>query len=344
MAWITEVKGKRGTKFKAVVRRRPFPPQSQTFDRKADAKRWANAVEADMDAGRFRDQSAARRYTVSELIDAYLADVLPHRRDQRMPRVHMEKWRELIGEYRLVELTPKRIIDAREKLKSDKPKGKQKSGPTLNRYLATLSKALSVAEREYGWIESNPAKKVTKYAESRGREVFLSKEEALRLLEVCKESRNPYLPIIVLIAVSTGMRLSEIMNLRWQDVDLDEGMLIIRESKTGEGRAMTLIDSACDALRDLRPEEIAKSELVFRGRIPGRPMSAKKAWEAARGTFGMPELRMHDLRHTAASFLVADGRSLPEIADILGHKSTQTTKRYAHLSDTHKRPILSQTI
>lgn len=344
MATITRVEGKNGVGWKATVRRRPHPTQSKTFKRKTDAQSWARDVEARIDSGKFRDDSLARRHTVSDLIDAYLANVLPHLRDQRMPRLHMEKWRELIGDFRLAELTPMRIIEARERLAAEKYRGKPKSGPTLNRYLATLSKALTVAEREFQWIESNPAKKVTKYAESRGREVFLSKEQAIQLVEVCKESRNRYLPTVVLIAVSTGMRLGEIMTLVWSDIDLDAGMLIIQKSKSDKPRSMPLLDLACMSLRELLPDKSWPSGLVFPGRDPAKPMIVTKAWEGAREGFGMPELRMHDLRHSLASFLVADGRSLPEIADILGHKSYQSTARYAHLTDRHKRPILLETV
>lgn len=215
-----------------MVCRLPFPSQSQTIERKTDAQKWAREMEARIEAGRFRDDSLARRHTVSDLIDAYLANVLPRRRDQRMPRVHMEQWRSLLGEYRLSELTPLRIIEARDKLRTDSDN--TKSPATLNRYLSTLSKALSIAEKEYGWIETNPAMKVTKLPEGKGREVFLSKGEALRLLDACKQSRNKYLAPIVLLAMSTGMRRGEIESLLWSDVDLDQGIVIIRDSKNGE--------------------------------------------------------------------------------------------------------------
>jgi len=75
MAWIGKVEGKRGVRWKAVIRRRGYPPASQSFDRKTDAEKWARGIEAKIEAGKFRDESQARRHTVGDLIDRYIAEI-----------------------------------------------------------------------------------------------------------------------------------------------------------------------------------------------------------------------------------------------------------------------------
>ena len=116
MAWIQKVEGKRGVRWKAVVRRRGYPPTSETFDRKTDAEKWARGIEAKIEAGKFRDESQARRHTVGELIDRYIAEIIPNKRNGKGQAHQLELWKGELGDLRLSELSTERISLARNRL------------------------------------------------------------------------------------------------------------------------------------------------------------------------------------------------------------------------------------
>jgi len=169
MAWIQKVEGKRGVRWKAVIRRRGYPSTSETFDRKTDAEKWARSVEAKIEAGKFQDQSQARRYTVGDLIDRYISEIIPQKKAGEDQIFQLRQWQAELGLLRLSELTPDRIINARSKLMKRDGNDGPVSPATINRYHAALAHALTVAEKQYGWIEDNPMRRVPKLKEPQGR-------------------------------------------------------------------------------------------------------------------------------------------------------------------------------
>jgi integrase len=108
------------------------------------------------------------------------------------------------------------------------------------RYLAALSHAFTVAVNEWQWVHENPAKKVKKPTEPDGRVRCLDDDERQRLLTACKESTSPWLHLCVILALSSGMRQGELMGLKWQDVNLKEGYLILHKTKNGTRRRVPL--------------------------------------------------------------------------------------------------------
>ena len=116
MASIQKVEGKRGVRWKAVIRRRGYPTTSQNFSRKTDAEKWARGIEAKIEAGKFRDESQARRHTVGDLIDRYIAEIIPQKKAGEDQIFQLRQWQAELGLLRLSELTPDRIINARSKL------------------------------------------------------------------------------------------------------------------------------------------------------------------------------------------------------------------------------------
>ena len=210
MAWIGKVEGKRGVRWKAVIRRRGYPPASQSFDRKTDAEKWARGIEAKIEAGKFRDESQARRHTVGDLIDRYIAEIIPQKKAGAAQVFQLRQWQSELGLLRLSELTPDRIINARSKLMKREGNDGPVSPATINRYHAALAHALTVAEKQYGWIEDNPMRRVPKLKEPQGRVRYLSDHERVALLDACRESTNPCLLPMVLMAITTGMRRGEI--------------------------------------------------------------------------------------------------------------------------------------
>jgi integrase len=212
--------------------------------------------------------------------------------------------------------------------------------------MAALSHAFTIAVREWGWIEDSPMRKVTKPKESRGRVRFLSDEERNRLLKACRESSNPYLYPVVVLALSTGMRRGEIMDLTWDKVDLSRGRAILHETKNGDYRAAPLAGHALELLKELAKVRRIDSNLLFPSKEiqpqkPQKPVDLRDPWDAAVERAGIHDFRFHDLRHSAASYLAMNGASLSEIAEVLGHKTLQMVKRYAHLSEGHTASVVA---
>jgi integrase len=184
-------------------------------------------------------------------------------------------------------------------------------------------------------------RKVTKPSESRGRVRFLSDEERKCLLNACKESPNPHLHIVVVLALSTGMRQAEIMNLKWADVDLQKGRIILHETKNGERRVVHIKGLALQLLEGLDRKRRIDTPMLFPGREPRKPIDLRFPWERALKASRIENFRFHDLRHSAASYLAMNGASLAEIAEVLGHKTLAMVKRYAHLSETHTAGVVA---
>ena len=228
-------------------------------------------------------------------------------------------------------------------------------GPaTVNRYLAALSHAFNVAVNEWGWLEDSPLRKVKKPIEPCGRIRFLSDDKAdsngktidgerTRLLKACKASNNSYLYTVVVLALSTGMRRGEVMGLTWDDVDLHQGRITLYETKNGEIRVVPLVGKALDLLKEHSKVRNLKTSLLFPGKptrdgdgkVNYKPVDLRAPWMTALDKAKTEDFRFHDLRHSAASYLAMNGASLAEIAEVLGHKTLQMVKRYAHLSEGH---------
>jgi integrase len=359
MAVIEKRKTKEGKiQYRVKVRLKGFPPQTSTHERMSDAKRWAQDTESAMREGRHFKTTEAKKHTLGELVDRYIRDVLPQKKkSQKKQTAQLLWWKEQIGCYLLSDMTPALIGEKRDELfRGITYRGTQRSSATVVRYLSALSHAFSVAVKEWGWLEDSPMRKVTKLKESRGRVRFLDEGEKDRLLQACKESLNPHLFPVVMLAISTGMRYGEIINLTWADVDLSRKRIILHETKNGERRAVPIAGQAIELLAQLEKKRRIDTNFLFpKGRLTSassfqegsqekvqKPAQMRNAWVAAIKKAGIQDFRFHDLRHCAASYLAMSGASLAEIADILGHKTLAMVKRYAHLSDSHKHTVVDR--
>jgi integrase len=332
------------TSYRVKVRVKGFPVQSATFVRKTDANKWAQDTESVIRNNRHFKTSEAKRHTLAELIDRYIGDVLPNKPKNARDQVReLNWWKAEIGQHVLADIAPALIAQQRDKLAGGiTVRGKLRSSSTVNRYLAAISVAFTFAVKEWGWMEDSPMRKVTKPKEARGRVRFLSEDERRRLLKACKESSNPYLYPVVVLALSTGMRQGEIMGLTWDVVDLNKGRAVLHETKNGERRPVAVTGHALELVKELSKVRRIDSKLLFPSREKAqKPMDLRSPWETAvkRGA-GLEDFHFHDLRHTAASFFVMNGVSLAEIAEILGHQTLQMVKRYAHLSEGHTARVV----
>lgn len=217
--------------------------------------------------------------------------------------------------------------------------GREHGPYQANRTLALLSKMFSLAEK---WglrsDNTNPCKHVDRFRET-ARERYLTEAEAARLVRALDAvERDRTVPIQAVWAVRllmmTGARLGEILGLRWQHVDLEARVLRLPDSKTGKKEIM-LSDAAAEVIRNI-PRQVGNPFVIF-GRDQERFVGIQRSWGKIRAAAELPDLRLHDLRHSYAAFAVAAGLSLVEIGHLLGHKQPSTTARYAHLIDSQRR-------
>ncbi len=341
-------KGKRGASWQAKVRRSGQPMISKTFKLKKDAEDWATEVERDQRLGRFVSREAERR-TLGDVIERYGREVLDAREgDSEDRRRQLAVWNERIGARPLHQVTRSLIADERRRLSRS-----GKAPATVNRYVAALSHALSTAANVWAWLDENPVSRLKALPEPPGRDRWLQDDERVRLLAACKESREERLHALVSVALCTGMRQGEILGLRWRDIDLhrglagglDHGLATIHKTKNGEVRSVPLVGPGLILLRERSRVRRIDSDYVFVGRRSnGVPCFPRDAWVGAVAAAGLEDLRFHDLRHSAASYLAMNGATLIEISAVLGHKTMQMVKRYTHLHQDHLASVLGSMV
>lgn len=334
------------TSYRVDIRLRGFPPQRATFKRLTDAKKWGQHTEAAIREGRYFKTAEARKHTFAELADRFIGDVLPKKstRAAKIQKAQMLWWKEQLGDYVLADVTPALITECRDTLLSGTTNNSQQRSPaTVVRYMAALSHAFTIAINEWAWLEDSPMRKVKKPTESRGRVRYLSDDERKGLLEACQKSKNPYLYPVVVLALSTGMRQGEIMGLTWDDVGLQQGRITLHDTKNKERRVVPLVGKALEVMKDHSKLKRIDTPLLFPGRVkPSTPIDLRAPWKDALTAAGIEDFRFHDLRHSAASYLAMNGASLAEIAEVLGHKTLQMVKRYAHLSEAHTAGVVQR--
>ena len=203
---------------------------------------------------------------------------------------------------------------------------------TVNRSLIMMRYIFNLAVRwEVPGIKANPTKGVPLIEENNKKERYLSTQEAQRLYAAVCSSDNTMLQYIVPMLILTGSRKREVLDAKWQDFDSTRRIWRIPTTKSGRARHVPLSDGVLNILSSM-PRDM-KCEWVFANPKTLKPyVSIFCAWNTARTKAGLADVRVHDLRHSHASFLVNAGRTLYEVQKILGHTQVKTTQRYAHLS------------
>lgn len=330
--------------YRVKVRLKGHPTQSSTFERKTDAKIWAAATETAIREGRHFKTSMAKRKTVADAIDRYINEILPRKpksADKQLSQLLW--WKKQIGSFSLSDATASLISEHRSVLiREPSPNGKKRTPATINRYLAALSHLMTISYKEWEWIDENPCSKLSKLKEPRGRVRFLSDEERENLLRHCKNSKSRHLYPIVVLALSTGARLGEITSLSREQVDFERGQIVLHDTKNGERRVLPLTGHALDTLKKWSKVKRIDTSLLFPNtRYPDKPIDIRSPWNTVVKKSGLEDFRFHDLRHSAASYLAMNGATLAEIAEVLGHKTLQMVKRYAHLSEAHTSAVVA---
>lgn len=340
----TDKEGRQRTSYRVQIRRlipgqRRTSYETATFERKTDAEKWAKGIESDIDRQRYFPQQEAEKHTLADLVDRELEGVrADHPRDYERKRGILGWWKDKLGSYTLAAITPDLIGRHRDKLQTEEGL----SPGTVNRYLSALSKAFSNAVKEWHWLPDNPLRRVSKKTEPRGRVRFLDDDERIQLLGSCRKSDYKPLYTIVLFALTTGMRRGELLGLRWQDIDLDRRIAILQNTKNGDRRSVPIVPEVAELLREHGRVRKLGNDQVFVSDGPAEVWLFDKAWYQALKAAKIKDFRFHDLRHTAASYLAMSGASVPELAAVLGHRTLQMVKRYAHLSDQHTGEVVER--
>ena len=285
------------------------------------------------------------RHTVLEMIDRYIKEASVVRPNTvRNQSSHLSWWRQEMGHCYLDNVRPAVLIEYRSKLLSGVScRGKPRAVATVNRYFSTLSRVFSVAVKEWEWLDGSPLQNISKLEEPAGRTRFLSEQEIKHLLDACASLQHRDLYTAVVLALSTCARYMEIMSLCWKDIDLEVGVIYLRKTKNKTTRAIPLQGYALELMRARYHLSVDQLGLVFPSCLkPNQPISFRMSWKKALQLSGIKDFRWHDLRHTGASYLAMQGASLTELSEILGHKTLQMVKRYAHLSLPHTIQIVAR--
>jgi len=194
------------------------------------------------------------------------------------------------------------------------------------RYIFNLAKKWNIKGTDH-----NPAAGIALFEVNNQRERYLTRREVQLLKDAINESENTQLKHIVVVLLFTGCRKRELLDAKWEHIDIERRLWRIPTSKSGKLRHVPLSDTVIDILKQVPRFE--GCPYVLPNPQTHKPFNTiYYSWNTARTRAAMPDLRMHDLRHSFASFLINSGRSLYEVQNILGHSQLATTQRYAHLS------------
>jgi integrase len=316
MATIT----KRKSGWNVQVRRKGYAPRSKTFKTKPEAQAWARQQEVAMDTKVLpQTQAPLKHTTLGELLDRYRREVTPKKRGKLAEDCRLRRLgREPIADLQLASLTPLHLGAYRDRrLQSVKP-------ATVRKELYLIGSAIDVATKEWGLpFPSNPMRQIAVPVANDARDRRLEVGELERLRRAIAACRNRLMGSIVELAIETGLRRGELLNLTWGNIDLTRRVAFIPLTKTGTPRTIPLTGRAVDIIKSVPNED----ERLF----PISPTAVRLAWVRICQRAGLANFRFHDLRHEALSRFCELGLSVPELSVISGHKDPRMLFRYAHL-------------
>ncbi|MHC4521848.1 MAG: tyrosine-type recombinase/integrase [Planctomycetota bacterium] len=309
-------------KANGIIRR-----ESAKTTSKKEAQAFLEKRRTQVREGTLPDTSPAKRYTFNELANEYLADgdVQALKSFNKERRYRVNQLMAKFGNLALADFNTKIVKRFKtERLKVNK-------AATVNRTLALL-KHMFKEGVEYEMVSEevfNKVRKVKLVKENNRRLRYLSQEECKELIDAC----SPHLKPIVITALNAGMRLGEILNLKWEQVDLKHGFILLSDTKNGERREIP-INYTLRATLEAMPHG-PESLYVFTNKDGNPFKSVSTSFPAACYKAGIKDFRFHDLRHTFASQLVMSDVSIQKVMKLLGHKTLTMTLRYAHLAPSH---------
>jgi integrase len=310
---------KRGAKWQVQVRRVGFQSLSRSFHIRKDAEAWARQMEVQADRSELpTDRKALQRVTLGELVERYRDTVIVKKRGYVVERAVLTAFlRHPICRKRLSEIGAEDFASYRdERLKTVK-------ASTLKRQLSPLHNMFEVTGDEWGLaLRRNPLSKLRLHMPQQRRERRLKDGELDKLRAAARSCRNGLILPIILFALATAMRRSEILALQWHHIDREGSSLLIPHGKNGYSRKIPLTQGMLEILDGLP----MKGDRVF----SINANAFRLAWDRVRARAAITDLHFHDLRHEAISRFFENGLNVPEVALISGHRDARMLFRYTH--------------
>ncbi|MCR4293833.1 MAG: tyrosine-type recombinase/integrase [Candidatus Kuenenia sp.] len=295
-----------------------------TGDRKL-AKAIEAKIKTELTEGKFFDKPVGQNKTFTDMMEKFMKEHAPNV-STNMQTSYVSSLKHLnpyFGNKKLSEISQKKIVEYKVLRKGEGAKP-----ATVNRELAMLSKAFSLAFKEWEWVSENPVSKVRKEKEDNEKDRWLTLDEEKRLLEASPQ----WLKDIIIFNLHTGFRIDELLSLEWPRVNLFNKTILIQKSKNGKPRTLPLNQIVIDILVEKSKVRNIKNDLVFASGAGTKIDSdnLRRALDRALQKAGIRDVTPHTFRHTFATRLAQRGVDIYKIAKLLGHKDIRMTLRYAH--------------
>lgn len=300
---------------------------SETFDTLPEAQTWRDLQRAgsalDIDEKRIYEARAQKResktYTVKQALERYQREITPTKKGAAVENTRIGKAKKTeLAKKSLYLVTPKDILSFLDEIAG--------SDNNKRKYASLISHLYRIAIKRWGMAVENPVSgKIEMPSNGKPRDRRLRSDEGAQLLKFLSGEAKA----VFEFAIETAMRRSEILGLKWQDIDFKVPCALLHDSKNGEAGSVPLSRSAVRILKE-RIRGVGTAT-VFQ--INQREL--RKAWESARKSAGISDIRFHDLRHEATSRLFEKGLNVMEAASVTRHKTLSMLKRYTHLNPTN---------
>lgn len=303
---------------------------------KTQAIRAETRFKGELLAGRYDLADQSSDITFSVLAKKFLGWSKENRKSWRSDQSRIKPLVESFGDKGLREISPIMVERFKSERRQSMRRGKKPRNPaTVNRELALLRRVLNLAIQNK-WLRANPVSSVKFLREERdGRQRYVTLSEEAALLKACSAPSLSYLKPFVMVALGTGMRKGELLNLTWDRVDFESGYILVTQTESGRDRTVPINSLVRSEL--LKLQETSESEYVFANPLTDEPYSdLKRSFVTACKKAKVEGVVFHTLRHTAASRMVAAGIDLVTVKEILGHTDIATTMRYSHAMPERK--------
>ena len=306
-------------KWQAQVRLKGVKPIARSFAKRADAVSWSLVIESGVVQGTYIDPRASESTTLSQVIDRYIEQLKARKKESGAVVSRLKRLRSDLGAFCLSELGVCQLSGYRDR------RLLEANPATVIHEMSLLGRVLRMACTEFEIPLPKGVPQVRLPSMPAGRVRRLSLDEEARLLNACMDV--PLLHDIVVLAIETAMRRSELVNMKWDDINWEDAVLNIPVTKAGVSRTIPLSQAAMTLLR--RQERSGESVWGFSATVASQRFS--KACAAA----GVKNLRLHDLRHEGISRFFELGLNQMEVASISGHKTLSMLQRYTHINPRH---------
>ena len=314
---------KRNNKWQARIQLSGGPTQAKTFHRLTDARKWAQQIEEAYQQGLM--ETRPDPITLYDAFKRYLKDINPRKKRPQIEGYRIKAWMQHSLNQRKLEYIRTYHLAAWRDEKIHQ--GFQAN--TIRLHLAVLSHLYTVAQSEWGYEHlQNPVLHLTRPKLPKVRESRISDQDINLIIQNTKSS---YLPNLIKFALYTGMRRSEIIKLRWSDINWDKQWIHLKDTKNGEDRFIPLMSKIKDILKTIDNS----SEELF----PISEHAVTVAFTRAIKKSNLSNISFHTLRHEAITRFFEMGLTIPEVASISGHKSWSMLRRYTHL---HSQKLINK--